>query len=122
VPAENRIRRKAGANLPKDLPAEDLAFDRQASALVVVEPDPFLAVSFLQDLVLGAQVLDGLLLLPVDQAGEDGEEEVPGLQDEYHGWPDAWWRKGRASDRRLGDQIVNAGISLGCGALLRYGH
>ena len=51
---------------------EDLALDRQASALVVVEPDPILAMSFLQDLVLGAQVLDDLLLLPVDQAGEDG--------------------------------------------------
>ncbi len=31
----------------------------------------------LQDLVLGAEVLDDFLLLPVDQAGQDSEEEQP---------------------------------------------
>jgi hypothetical protein len=33
-------------------------------------------------LVLDAQLLDDLLLLPVDEAGQDGEEEAPGLEDE----------------------------------------
>ena len=68
--------------------------------MVVVEPDPFLAVGFLQNLVLGAQVVDDLLLLPVDHAGEDGEEEIPGLEDEVHGWSDARKAKGRASGTR----------------------
>jgi hypothetical protein len=33
----------------------------------------------LQDSVLGAEIVDDVLLLPVDQAGQDGQEEVPGL-------------------------------------------
>jgi hypothetical protein len=79
VPAEDGVRREAGTDLAEDLPTEDLAFDRQAPSLVVVEPDSPFAVGFLQHLVLGAKVLDHFLLLPVDQAGEDGQEEVPRL-------------------------------------------
>jgi hypothetical protein len=67
------------------------------ATLVVVEPDPALAVSFLPGLVLGAQLLDDLLLLSVDQAGKDAPEEVPGLEDEIHGWSDAQRAKGGAS-------------------------
>jgi len=81
-------------DLPEDLPTENLAFDRQAPSLVVVEPDSPFAVGFLQHLVLGAKVPDHFPLLPVDQAGEDGQEEVPGLQDGFHGWSDARWQKG----------------------------
>jgi hypothetical protein len=52
--------------------------------LVVIEPDPSFTVGFLQDLVLGTEILDDRLLLPADQAGQNGEEEVPGLEDEAH--------------------------------------
>jgi hypothetical protein len=38
--------------------AEDLALDRHAAPLVVVEPDPSLAMGFFQDVVLGAQIHD----------------------------------------------------------------
>ncbi|MFH1742933.1 MAG: hypothetical protein ABIH23_28345, partial [bacterium] len=50
--------------------------------------DPSFAVGFLQDVVLGAKVLNEILLLPVDEAGQDGEEKVPGLKDEFHRGPD----------------------------------
>jgi hypothetical protein len=72
-----------------DLPVEDPALDRRAATLVVVEPDPSLAMSLLHDLVLGAETRDDLLLLPVDQASLDGEEKLPGVGDECPGWSDA---------------------------------
>ena len=58
--------------------------DRESPPLVVIEPDPSFTVGFLQDLVLGTEILDDRLLLPADQAGQNGEEEVPGLEDEAH--------------------------------------
>jgi hypothetical protein len=91
--------REGGTDFPKDLSTENRTPDCQASALVVVEPDPFLTVSFLQDLVLGAQVLDDVLLLSVDQAGEDGEEKLPWLEKEGHNWSDAV----RSKEASIGD-------------------
>jgi hypothetical protein len=77
----------------EDLSAEDLALDREAAPRVVVEPEPPLARGLLEDVVLGAQILGDLLLLPVDQAGQDGEEKLSGLQNASHGWSDAWRHK-----------------------------
>ena len=73
--------------------------------LAVVEPDPSLAVGFLQDLVLGAEILDDLLLLPVDQAGRDGEEKLPWLENECHNRSDAV----RSKEASIGDRsrVVN---------------
>jgi len=86
VPAEDGVGREGGTDFAEHLSPEHPALDRQAPPLVIVEPDPPLAVRLLHYLVLGAEVLDDLLLLPVDQAGQDREEEVPGLEDESHGW------------------------------------
>ena len=66
-----------------------LRFDSQTSSLVIGERDTLLAVGFLQDLILGAQVFDDLLLLPVYPACKDEEEKLPGLQDKVHGGSDA---------------------------------
>jgi hypothetical protein len=41
-------------------------------------------------LVFGSQILDHLLLLAIDPAGEDEQQELPGLEDEVHGRPE--WR------------------------------
>jgi len=79
VPAQDRVGRYDRCNLSEYLTSEDLAFDCQASALVVIELDPLLAVRFAQDLVLGAQVLNNLLLLPVDPSGQDEKEKLPGM-------------------------------------------
>jgi len=35
------------------------------------------------DLVLGSEVVDDLLLLSIDSAGEDEEEKLPRLQDQF---------------------------------------
>jgi len=39
-------------------------------------------------LVLGAQVLEDFLLMPVDPVGEDQEQQLPRLQDRLHISPD----------------------------------
>ena len=41
----------------------------------LAELDPFLAVRFPQGLVLGEQILDDLLLLPVDPPGQNEKEQ-----------------------------------------------
>jgi hypothetical protein len=70
-----------------------------------VESDPSLAVGFLQDLVLGAEVVDDLLLLPVDQAGQDGPEKVPGLEDKVHGCSHARPANGGTLNMEFGPSI-----------------
>jgi hypothetical protein len=59
--------------------------NRERVTLIIVEQDPLLAELFLEDLVFRAQVVDDGLLAVVDPAGEDGEKELPGLQDKVHG-------------------------------------
>jgi hypothetical protein len=44
---------------------------------------------FFENLVLGAEIFDDFLLLTVAPAGKDGEQELPGPEDEVHGGPDA---------------------------------
>jgi len=79
-----RHRRFAGPNAPfsQDLTAQHLAFDAQALALVIVQQDSPLAELLLQNLFLGAKVLDDRLLAPVDPAGKNHDQQLPGLQGE----------------------------------------
>ncbi len=39
----------------------------------------------LEDLVLGAEAVNDLLLLPVDPARKDDEQQLPRLKDEIYG-------------------------------------
>jgi hypothetical protein len=89
VPPQDRVRRHQGPDLSEQLAAEDFAFDGQASALVVVEQDPPLSKLLPEDLVLSTQIFDDLLLLPISPPGDDKEKELPRLEDDVHGWPDA---------------------------------
>jgi hypothetical protein len=73
------------ADFLQSLAAKHFPFDGPSPPLIVVEQDPFRTVQFLEDSVFGAQVLDGFLLLVVDPAGQDGEEELPGFKEEIHG-------------------------------------
>jgi hypothetical protein len=47
--------------------------------------NPAFAKFFFEDLVFGAEVFDDFLLLAVDPASQDGEQELPGLENEVHG-------------------------------------
>src|SRR5271166_5290274 len=84
MPAQDRVGRNQGGNLLECLAAQHLASDGESPTLVIVEHDAFLAELFLQDLVFGSQVVDHGLLPVVDPAGQNGEEELPRLQDKVH--------------------------------------
>jgi hypothetical protein len=82
VPTQDGVRREERADLCQELATEDFSFDSQASTLVVVQQDAAFAEFLLEDLVLGAEIVNDLLLLLVDPAREDGEQQLPRLQDE----------------------------------------
>ena len=70
VPAQDRIKCNNGTNFSEYLPAESFAFDSQTSPLVIGERDALLAVRFLRNLILGAQVLDDPWLGPSIKAAD----------------------------------------------------
>ena len=52
------------------------------------EEDPVLAEFFFEDLILGTEALDDFSLTAVAPTSEDGEQRLPGLEDEVHSGPD----------------------------------
>ena len=46
-------------------------------------------MGLLEHLILAEEVVDHLLLLLIDPAGDDDQEQLPGLQNKVHGSPDA---------------------------------
>lgn len=62
----------SGVTMPADVrvpaPAKDLAFHGEAASLVVVEGNPSGTVGCAEDAVLLKQVVNHILLLPVDPA------------------------------------------------------
>jgi hypothetical protein len=68
-------------------PASAWAFAVGLSNLTLRE-NSALAEFFFEDLVLGAEIFDDFLLLAVAPAGQDGEQELPGLEDNVHGGAD----------------------------------
>lgn len=48
MPTQDRVRCEQRADFRESLPAEDLAFDRQSTSLIVIQQDPLLAVRFLE--------------------------------------------------------------------------
>jgi hypothetical protein len=49
------------------------------------EEDPALAEFFFEALVLGPERVDDFLVLTVAPTGQDGEQELPGLENDAHG-------------------------------------
>ena len=122
MPSQERVWCDDRSDFAQRLPAKGLAFDSQTAPLVIVEPDALLTVRFLQNLVLGAQVVDDLLLLPIDPSGEDDEEKLPGLQDEVHAGSDAVSRNrkhrvpGSGRQPGRGVESVSSTKQGGCGS------
>ena len=82
------VRCDDGSDFLQRLATQYLSFDGKA-ALVIGEQDAFLTELLFQHPVLGAQVLEDFLLMPVDPAGEDQEQQLPRLQNRLHISPDA---------------------------------
>ena len=82
--------------------AEDLAFDSQAASLVVVEAQRSRPVGCAEDAILLAQVVNDVLLLPVDPAGAEQKEEGE--------WPRQWVHGGSLPERRPGFKTYASGL------------
>ena len=74
MPTEDGVGSDDGGNLGQELPPERLAQPGEPDSLGVGEPDAPLA-ELPEDLVLFDEVLDHTLLMAVDPAREQGEEE-----------------------------------------------
>ena len=72
------------------------AAPRQAATLVIVEKNSFLAEFLFKNCIFGAQVFNDFLLLTIDPAGKEQNQQLPRLQNEIH--------------RHLGDQGKNLTI------------
>jgi hypothetical protein len=75
IPAQDGVRRDDADDARQPTPAEDLASYGQAPALVVGEAEPSRSVRGAQDPVLLEQIVNDRLLLPVDPAGEQKNDE-----------------------------------------------
>jgi hypothetical protein len=87
VPAQDGIGRKERADVAQDFAAEDFAFDGQPAALVVGEHQASVAKDFPEHLNLGVLILQALLLRAIDPTGENGGQELPGLENDVHEAP-----------------------------------
>jgi len=76
VPAQNRVRCDQAAQLLEGLPAEFASLHRESPALVLGEADALAAEQLPQDFVLLPEVVNGLLLLAVEPAGQRRDEEM----------------------------------------------
>lgn len=85
MPAQDGVRREQRADFFESLASEHFSFDGQSSPLIVIEQDAFGPVHLLKYFDLGTQVIDCLLLLTIDPAGQNRKEELPRLEDEVHG-------------------------------------
>jgi len=66
--------------LGKELSSENLTFHRKSSALIILEQNVFVAELHFEDLVFGEKVIDDLLLLLIDPAGQNHKQPLPGSQ------------------------------------------
>ena len=87
VPAEDRVRGDDARDVPEATPTEGLSLHRQAAPLVVSEPERAGTALRAQHAVLLEQVVDGRLLLAVDPAREQKEEEGERGRQRVHGTP-----------------------------------
>ena len=80
------MRRRADSNDVREAaPAEDLAFQGYAPPLVVGEAKPPGTMGGAEDTVLLEQVVNDRLLVPVDPAGEEKQEEGERRRQRAHG-------------------------------------
>ncbi len=85
VPPQDRVGCHDSGHVRQAAPAENIAFHGQAAALVVGEAQPSGSVRGAEDPVLLEQVVNDRLLLPVDPAGDQQEQEGERARQRVHG-------------------------------------
>src|SRR5947209_7161663 len=76
IPPQDRVGRQQAGDVAQQASAECLAANRQASSLLVAEPQPPTRNLFAQDPILLFQIVDDGELAPIDPAGEQEEQEL----------------------------------------------
>ena len=76
------------------LAAKDSAFDGEPPSLVIVEEYSFLPELLPEYVILSEEEVGGVLLVAIDPAGEDQEQQVPWLKLGFHVPPDARFKFG----------------------------
>ena len=85
IPMEDGVGGHDSGDVCEAAPAEDLAFHGQAAPLVIGEAKPSGTVRGAEDTVLLEQVVNDRLLIPVDPAGEEKQEEGERRRQRAHG-------------------------------------
>jgi hypothetical protein len=75
MPPQKRVRRHNRGHLAQGGAPETLSTRRPPAPLIIREPQPSAAQPGPQDSMLFHQIRDHLLLLPIEPAGEGGEEQ-----------------------------------------------
>lgn len=84
MPGKDRVRSDDCSDLFQRHPAESLALGRESTRLSVCEPESLSAELLLEDSILLAQIPNFGLLVLVDPASKDRDEELPWLKDPGH--------------------------------------
>lgn len=84
MPTQNRIGRHEGREFFEEFVPKRLPFDRQPPSLVIVQQYALLAGLLAKDLVFGSEILNDLLLLPIDPIRQNEDQQLPRLQNEIH--------------------------------------
>jgi len=79
MPPQDCFRSHDGDQLVEHLAPEDLTFDGEPPALVVVEQNSLFAEFLFENPVFCQKVIDGLLLPTIDPTGEDQDQQLPWL-------------------------------------------
>src|SRR5467141_4020240 len=85
IPPQDRVRCDDAGYAREPTAAEDLAFHGQAAALIVREAEPSGSERRAKNPVLLEQVVNHCLLLPVDRAGEEENDEGERRRQRVHG-------------------------------------
>jgi hypothetical protein len=79
MPGEDRVRSDNRGHLFQGSSAQSFAFSCESPPLIVGEPESLPAELLLEDSILFAQIFNRGLLMLVDPASEDRDEELPWL-------------------------------------------
>jgi hypothetical protein len=85
MPAEDCVGSDDGRQFPQCFAAQGFAFNGQHTSLVVGQQDALLPQDLHEGNDLGVLKLDDLLLPVMNPAGQDGKQQLPGLQNVVHG-------------------------------------
>ena len=125
MPPQNRVRCDDGRDLTQDLPSQPMPPNRQPASIVVSELEPLSTQLPSKDAILFHQIREGLPLLAIHPAGQDGEHHLDSRRVNHGGSlyhearsaapvrsTELWDPTGRNRYRKLSTSIKSASGSL----------